>query len=119
LRASRPKLGSNAPYEIGIAAGKINIETALVNSLQKSVEPKGHFLHLRWTWEGSEHYPAVPSYLGGGSCALRSSVYQWLNCLRSDVMDHHGITGLPNIPGNRPAYGTQTDKAYHFHFSTS
>src|SRR5262249_21921422 len=28
-----------------------------------------------------------------------------------------GVAGLPNIPGNRTTYSTQTNKAYHFHFA--
>jgi hypothetical protein len=34
-------------------------------------------------------------------------------------MDHQGIAGLLDIPRNRPTDGTQTDKSYQFHFSTS
>ncbi len=90
-----------------------------MNSLQKAVGPERHFLHFPWTWEGGEHYAAMPCYLRGRSCELRSSFNQRVRCLRSNVADHHGIAGLLNIPGNGPAYGPQTNKAYHFHFRTS
>ena len=62
---------------------------------------------------------ALAGYLRGRSCELRSSFNQRVRCLRSNVADHHGIAGLLNIPGNGPAYGSQTNKAYHFHFRTS
>jgi hypothetical protein len=61
----------------------------------------------------------MPGYLCGRSCRLGSSLYQRLGCLRSDVVDHHWIAGLLDIPGDGTTYGTQTYKAYHFHFSTS
>jgi hypothetical protein len=61
----------------------------------------------------------MPGYLGGGSCRLSSSVDQWLRCLPQNIAHHHRIAGLLDISGNGAAYGAQTDKAYHFHFSTS
>jgi hypothetical protein len=42
-----------------------------------------------------------------------------MDCLWSDVVDHHGITSLLDIPGNRTAYGPQTNEAYYFHCRTS
>src|SRR6266550_6061598 len=45
-RATQPKLRVNAPYKIWVAAGKINIETAVMHSVQKAVWAKGHGFHL-------------------------------------------------------------------------
>jgi hypothetical protein len=60
----------------------------------------------------------MPAHLGGRARRLGSELDQRLERLRSDVVDHHGITGLPDIPRNRTAYGAQTNEADGFHCRT-
>jgi hypothetical protein len=61
----------------------------------------------------------MSAQLRGRTRGLGSELYQRLDCLWSDVVDHHGITSLLDIPGNRTAYGAQTNEAYYFHCRTS
>src|SRR4029077_2106102 len=95
-RIAQAKLALDAPYEVRAAARKINIDTAVVNSLQKAVGPKRYFLHFSWTREGGEHHLAMPGDLGGRWRNLSSSRCQWLDCFPSDVVDHQGVAGFLN-----------------------
>src|SRR4030095_6014987 len=59
-RAARVKLVFNASNKIRGAAGKIDVETALMDALQKPHGAKSDLLDFQRTWKGSEHYPAMP-----------------------------------------------------------
>jgi hypothetical protein len=53
----------------------------------------------------------MAAQLRGRTRGLGSEIYQRLDCLWSDVVDHHGMTGPVDVAGNRAAYGTQTNEA--------
>ena len=95
----------DASYEVRAAAGKIYVDTAVMNSLQKAVGSQGHFLYFPRTRERSEHYRAMAGYLRGGSCSSSAAVNQRLGCLRQNIAHHHRVAGLLDISSNGAADG--------------
>src|SRR5262249_48142777 len=111
--------GLESWYEIRAATRKVHIDTAAANSLQQTVRAEGDFSYFPWTRERGEDHWTIAGDLRRRCCRPSSSLHEWPGCLRHDVVDHHGVASLPNILAKATADSTQTNKAYHLHFSTS
>ena len=117
LRPAQSKFSGNAPDEISTTARKIDINTAVAHAVDKSVCPQRNRFNLARPRQRRKNRPGNPAQLPPPMAANRApDSTKRRAAVRHDVINHHRIASLLNIPGHDSANGSQTNKTYSFHF---